>query len=172
MTHWLDAQTFLSVNGSDLFKHWRVNLQPGCVFSDSQWFWSAQILEKNSQTESDVCSAILISDSDMLKCRRATHKLYGCSVIHVSGSYLLKHLRATHFLDAHLDILVSHFLKHWRVTNFLNACPEILISNSDMLKHWVNSLAGCMFSHSCQCFWSVQTLESNSLARYVSSHSH
>jgi hypothetical protein len=54
----------------------------------------------------DVCSAILISGSDLL---RATHPLKVCSAILISGSHLLKHWRATHMLDVCSAIFCQWF---------------------------------------------------------------
>ena len=67
------------------------------------------ILKSNSQT--GWCLAVQVSESDLLKDWRTTHKLdaSGCSAVQVSGSDLLKDWRVTHKLDAsgHSAIQVS-----------------------------------------------------------------
>ena len=98
-----------------------------------------------------MCSAILVSGSNMLKHQRPTHflntgsallisgtqerdSLSGCgSSIFVSGSYLPKHKRETHSLDASSAILVSdsHLLKQG-ATHKLDACSTIFVSGSHL----------------------------------------
>ena len=77
---------------------------------------SSDLLKQRATHKLDACSAILVSDSDLLKygTRRATHKLDVCSAIFFSD--LLKHIgcRATHILDTYSTNLVSGsgLLKH------------------------------------------------------------
>ena len=63
-----------------------------------------------------MCSAIIISSSNLPKHWRATHLLDMCLAILVSSPNLLKHWRATHKLDASgcLAIVISSSAKHLR----------------------------------------------------------
>ena len=66
------------------------------------------ICSKTGETYNlDRCSAILVSDSDLLKDWRVTHNLDGCSAVLVSDSDLLKDWRGTHNLDRCSAVLVS-----------------------------------------------------------------
>ena len=135
------------------------------------------ICSKTGETYNlDRCSAILMSDSDLLKDWRVTHNLdHGCSAVLVSDSDLL---RWTHNLDGCSDVLVSSdLLKDW-VTHKLDGCSAhrpILISGSNQLKegrvtHILDHASGV------QPFSSVvlitQMLESDSRAGWMFSHSY
>ena len=69
------------------------------------------ICSKTGETYNlDRCSAILMSDSDLLKDWRVTHNLdHGCSAVLVSDSDLLKDCQwsGTHNLDGCSAVLVS-----------------------------------------------------------------
>ena len=136
LTCWMGVWSVILISGSNLLKHWKANLQAKWVFSHShQCFWSTQKLER---------------------------KLTSWIVIQPFSSEVLIHSNSeeqTHFLD--ILISSSDLLKHQRWTHPLDGCSTILVSGSDLLKHQRgNSLAGYMFSSSCQWFWFAQTMES------------
>ena len=73
-----------------------------------------------------------------------------------NGSDLHKHQSTTHILISYSDIHISNSDQTLRVTHLLDLCSATFISVSDLLRNWRNSQARCMFSHSCQWFWSAQ----------------
>ena len=137
-----------------------------------------------------MCSAILVSGS-VCSNVRATNLLVACSAILVSDSVVLLKYRSNslagcvkQFLSAVLMCLlnkelltcwmgVHSFQLFWSAqsgdkTHFLDACSAIFMSGSNLLKHWrANSHPGCMFSHSCQWFWSAQNWRANSLPGWI-----
>ena len=125
-THLLEIQPFLSVvliSGCSYTGEWLT-----CwIFSHSnsrQRFWSVQTLESNSHA--------------------------GC---------------VKPFLSRVLICSNTGELTYWMC---VTVCSAILVSGSDLFKH---SHSGCMFSHSCQWFWSARTQKSNShTASCVLSH--
>ena len=102
----------------------------------------------------------------MIKQGGVTHTLDEYSAILISGSDLLKHTRETHSLDI-CSVLSNLVCSNTKATHKLDMCSAIFINDSNLFKHWSNSLAGCMFSGSHQWFWSKKTLESDSQARHV-----
>ena len=95
----------------------------------------------------DVCSAFLISASDLLK----SDSLPGCVFRHPCQK----------FQYAQTGEWLTNWMHH-DVQPFLSVV--LIGSNTGWLTCWT-------FSHSCQWFWSLQTLESNSQAGCVLSHS-
>ena len=67
----------------------------------------------------------------------------------------------------------SELLKHWRATHILDICPFLsVVLICPNTGEWLTLRLCCIFTHSCQWFWSNQTLESNSLPGSVFTHSH
>ena len=61
-----------------------------------------------------------------------------CSAILIRGSDLLKHWRVTHILNACSVFVINFDLpkpKHWSVTHMLDACSAIHISGFDLLQN-------------------------------------
>ena len=79
----------------------------------------------------------IISDPEMPEPGEELTFWDGCSPVLVSASDLLKHRRATHFLDGCSPVLVSgsDLLKHWRATHKLDGCSHVHVSGSDLLKN-------------------------------------
>lgn len=83
--------------------------------------------------------------------------LDSCSGIVILSSHTGK--RLTDWIHVQVFSSVVLIFKHEETTHFLDAFSDILISDSDLLKHWRDSLSGSMFSHSHQGLWYTQTPE-------------
>ena len=144
VTHILDVcSAFLSVVlicSKPEEQVWATHKLVQCVFSLScQWFWSAQTSLKMD-----------------------SHP--GCVFSHSCQWFWFAQTLEN---NSHPGYMFSHgsdFLKHWRVTHILDTCSAILVSGSDLFKHWRATHTLGMSSHSCQWFWSTQTLEKHSPA--------
>ena len=103
LTHWMGVQPFWSVDVICLNTERDSHPEWCSVFSRSgQWMWSVQTLKSTHI----LCSAILVSESDLLKHWRRTHILDECSAVLVSASDLLKHWSGgTHRLDTCISSL-------------------------------------------------------------------
>ena len=133
-THSLDLCSAILVSGSDLLKHWRNSLA-GCVFSHSwQWFWFAQILEKDLQ------SGCVFSHTYQFWFAQTQE---GDSQPGYVFSHSCKWLRSAQTLRDRLTfcICVQPFLSvvligsntEKGLTRWI--CVAILVSSFDMLKH-------------------------------------
>ena len=166
----LDVCSAIPVSGSDLLKYFRAT-----HFLKFQPFLSVVLNYSNTWeqlTNWDVCSALLISGSEVVNTREQltswmqcwtfllvvlicsknwewTHRLDAWPVSSVAQTLTGKHWRETHILEQTSCQWFWSF-KYWRTNSLSEYMQVILISVSKILKPWsVNSLSGCMFSHPC-----------------------
>ena len=142
---------------------WGKNTQTGCMFSHShQWFQSTQRLKRDSHTE---CMFTLFSHSCQWFWSAQTLKrdsLPECMSSH-SSQWFWSAQTLTHILDPCSVILVIQIYSNTEegLTSWIHVQPsQSLVLICKTLKNY--SQAGYMFSHSHQCFWSSQEMESNS----------
>ena len=116
------------------------NSLPGFIFLCShQWFWSTQTLKWTHSLDVFIHSCQWFWSTQTLESDSHTGHLH----ILISGSDLFKHWRVTYSLDAHHSSVILNCL-----------------NTGEQLTYWT-------FAHSCQWFWSAQTLESDSLSVYA-----
>ena len=89
------------------------------------------------------------------------HILDACTAVLISGSYLLKQWRVTHRLNGCTAVLISVLIRSndgEQLTAWMHVHPfsSVFWSNRTMES---DSHAGCIYSSSCQRFWTTQTME-------------